>query len=810
MMSEPNHGFEKRMYEVNVRNITFIVKWKFPGWAITVKDDDSFLLPINKARDVLKKTNLNALVKYVNKRLNPSNEDDEEEEKIVVPPEEVYDAFNEQFVQKVIVRASAATPAGVVPIYMRLPLSYNKDVGIALAFTYSIEYKDGDYVFTPRIVMYRNGELRTYRLDEVLNGVPIEGTNYVVFIDTNTFENVKGLELPEFEKAVSSIMESIASRLKDSIPRYEDVMRWVEVIRNSGVDVMELLRDYVRQKAGLALKCIWQESFSKYAEDTISLLSSVGITAPISDFVFRVVVSSPAAGSGKSVMLGTITSFIGYRLVVDDATPAALSRLMDFADCIVVDDPHINEQLVKILVQSYRKESVRVITDTTTNKVIKLKLGSMAFLADLGDELYKYDTNGALLSRSLRIRMTKDRRIVKLRDLYVHMPDTPISIRLGNAVYNLRIRDLYAIDTAFFLLTASKLYMIYEEFIKENEEKGEEGKLGIDPRTLQALSSLFILARVAGEDYEKSVWEYAREMSEAQRLADTAYDFLFKIAEEIVNAVEATVEKKDSESEDDKFDEKKILISRIKPYAYIFEDPSNPLILVRPRGLIEAAEVVLSIEEKQRKPADFEDERKLAEFIRKDALLGKLFVEARDTKGRGGKYYPHFIITEDTISIIEYAKLGRINEGERVVRQIREFVCKEYADLIRDGKVRMDCGETLSTQQGGGTASKVSEAPSGVESVQSQKPEPEPEKRGEGFTLSQSFELGHEGGSGVGSTEKSIGTVEGSSTQPRPSSPTQPSTKESGEVLREVIPRSRIREVVRELLSGDGHEPTNQ
>ena len=779
-------GSYTEVFQVKVRDVTFRVEKGDGEWIVTAEDDPMFFKTITKARDATKDKFVNSVTKYLEKRGYSD-----------ITPKEVHDAFYEYFVRRALARRNLSVPENKRIVFMKLPLDYNEDLGIAIALTYTVKLKNDEYVYEPVILMMgRDGELRELSITDVIRGVEIEGTNTILIISTHTYKEVEDLDLIQLEKTASDITKNLIERLRGTIPRAEDVLKWVNIIRNSGADVMKLLGEYARQKAVFIERYIWS-GFPDYAKEAISLLTSIGIAAPISDFVMRTVFTSTTPGSGKSYTMGVLSAFQPYAYIIDSATAAAISRVMDGVNVIVLDDPNIDENLIKVLVHSNRKHARRSIADKESRGVIDMELGSIVFLPNLAGQLDRFDTTGALRTRSMIIYTSKDRKMVRILDMYEQMKREVINdLSLGSSTYTFRVDELYPIDVAFFLLAAGRLREMYVNLDKEVNELARGGKLDVDPRVLQVLAPLLILARVVGEDYEKAVWEYIRNMSEEHTIMlSTPYDYLYSV----VDAILRDAMKGEGETEGPS------LIDLIDEYSYVFRN-EKPIILVRYAGLKRVVDSItkgLSERNAAYKPQEFENENAISRFIRNDVILRELVVMGRRKDERGGKYYPHFIITPDTLTVIEYVKAGRVAEARGLIACIKKKICEELSDLINDGKIQIDCSGITCQQEGQGSGDSQNASDKITEALQKQV-----------GVFSGSHEPGQRAGSteGVeaGSTVETVGNKEGSPTQSPTQSLTQPSTEESGGVLREVIPRSKIREVVRELLSGDGHEPTNQ
>ncbi len=217
------------------------------------------------------------------------------------------------------------------------------------------------------------------------------------------------------------------------------------------------------------------------------------------------------------------------------------------------------------MIASFRKDAVRVIVDTSKSSIMSIPLSGIIQIPELGNALDEYSISSALRTRSLVIYVTRDRRIVYVKDPYKDIKEREVvKFTINNKEYSLRVRELYPLLVALFLLTARRLRELYDEINNELSALAREGKLTFDGRTAQAYSPLLVIARVLSEPYFSSVWKFLENMGSGLTLP--ALDLLKEVGEYVLT--------KPGDYDD---------------YGYVFRDGDYPIILMRPLGLIRAA-----------------------------------------------------------------------------------------------------------------------------------------------------------------------------------------------------------------------------
>lgn len=652
----------------------FIIKRKKYGWFLTVDGDNEFALTFRRARDVISNKLLQRIQTYLRDR------------GVEASTEEILDSFESQFVDKVLLRRRPVLVQADVD-FVKLPLFYSTKSGLAFALTYTAYNEDDEITYRGKVLVSDGGNVTDYDLAELVKGTVING--YFVKVISPYFEpGDESIDTIEYDEKTSQKILELLSLSSESIVRYEDVMRWLNEISLSGVDALEWLRAVINAIAETVRKYVW--SNIKY-RDIIALLPVLGIIAPVVDYIIRVIFSSNLPGSGKSYHISLISAFIPYTFFLEEATPASVSRLLSVALNIAIDEPKINEDLVRTLIASFRKDAVRVIVDTSKSSIMSIPLSGIIQIPELGNALDEYSISSALRTRSLVIYVTRDRRIVYVKDPYKDIKEREVvKFTINNKEYSLRVRELYPLLVALFLLTARRLRELYDEINNELSALAREGKLTFDGRTAQAYSPLLVIARVLSEPYFSSVWKFLENMGSGLTLP--ALDLLKEVGEYVLT--------KPGDYDD---------------YGYVFRDGDYPIILMRPLGLIRAALIMKygevpqyvireRVEEGENAvlrdierwirtnlPEEFSSPRKLGEFLRRTPILSDLFIDAKEKDS--ARVVGHLIITREFSKIIDYLQVGETSEAERLVQEVRSRVCTELKELINEGKVLLNCSE---------------------------------------------------------------------------------------------------------------------
>lgn len=470
-------------FKVSIKDIVFIIKRKKYGWFLTVDGDNEFALTFRRARDVISNKLLQRIQTYLRDRGG-----------VEASTEEILDSFESQFVDKVLLRRRPVLVQADVD-FVKLPLFYSTKSGLAFALTYTAYNEDDEITYRGgKVLVSDGGNVTDYDLAELVKGTVING--YFVKVISPYFEpGDESIDTIEYDEKTSQKILELLSLSSESIVRYEDVMRWLnEISLSGGVDALEWLRAVINAIAETVRKYVW--SNIKY-RDIIALLPVLGIIAPVVDYIIRVIFSSNLPGSGKSYHISLISAFIPYTFFLEEATPpASVSRLLSVALNIAIDEPKINEDLVRTLIASFRKDAVRVIVDTSKSSIMSIPLSGIIQIPELGNALDEYSISSALRTRSLVIYVTRDRRIVYVKDPYKDIKEREVvKFTINNKEYSLRVRELYPLLVALFLLTARRLRELYDEINNELSALAREGKLTFDGRTAQAYSPLLVIAR---------------------------------------------------------------------------------------------------------------------------------------------------------------------------------------------------------------------------------------------------------------------------------------------------------------------------
>ena len=624
------------------------------SWYITSDNVDDLIIEIRKPTNVRSK-----LSKIVTKLRNAG---------IRVDPLQLLDAFENQFISKYNnIRMLPSSSNEVIKV--KLPLTYVEEVGIPFALTYRVyEMEGGKRIFKPLLLYMEGGEPREVELLDVLDdGLLIN--NRILLFSAYAFRDV------EDEWAASDVMADIIIKLDSTIPSADKLLFWINELRRiGGNNLMELLKKYVRWKASVMERYLWP-GFPDFVRKALSLVSAVGIVIGVSHFVFPILFTSPVPGSGKSYTMAVLSAPMAYVYQVESATPAALARLMSNANVVVLDDPTQREDLVRVIIQAYRRRAENVIADKEGRGTIEMSLGSIVMLPDIGGMIRKYDPTGAFISRAFIVYIVKDRRMAKIFDPFYHIRRERINLKdaLGIDV-EVELRELGFIDTAFFLLLAPKLSELYNAFIGEVNKNAEDGRNKYDPRALQSLAALIVLARIAGEEYEDAVWRYIEWMSnEKNRLNVSRYDMLAEVADRLVEEASEVVERD--------------LLNIVEPYAYVFEG-DDPIILLRMRGIKMAADRLFRGGDEDR-IREFTDENEISRFINSDVILSQLVLYAKAKNVRNGRKYPHLAITSEVPEVIEAVKEGNTEYARKLVEDVRKKVCEALRDKVCDGEIEV-------------------------------------------------------------------------------------------------------------------------
>lgn len=657
------------------------------AWYITSDNVDDLIIEIRKP------TNVRSKLSKIVEKLRKAG--------IRVDPLQLLDAFENQFIARYN-RIKMLPSSSNEVIKVKLPLTYVEEVGVPFTLTYRVyEMEGGKRIFKPLLMYMENGEPREVELLDVLDdGLLIN--NRILLFSAYAFRDV------EDEWEASDVMADIIIKLDSTIPPADKLLFWINELRMiGGNNLMDLLGRYIRWKAGIIERYLWP-GFPDFVRKALSLVSAVGIIIGVSHFVFPVLFTSPVPGSGKSYTMAVLSAPMAYVYQVESATPAALARLMSISNVVVLDDPTQKEDLVRIIIQAYRRRAENVIADKEGKGTIEMSLGSIVFLPDIAGLIRKYDPTGAFISRAFIAYIVKDRRMAKIFDAFYYMRRERVNLKDGLGIdVEVELRELGFIDTAFFMLLAPKLSELYNDFIREVNRNAEEGRNKYDPRALQSLAALIILARIAGEDYENAVWRYIEWMSnEKNRLSVSRYDMLAEVADRLVEEASEVVDRD--------------ILNIVEPYAYVFGG-DDPIILVRMRGIKMAADRLFRGGDEDR-VREFTDENEISRFINSDIILSQLVLYAKAKNVKNGRKYPHLIITSEVPEVIEAVKEGNTEYARKLVEEVRKKVCEALREKVCNKEIEIPgCGckeeESGQEQQVGNVKEGSTNTPSGVSGV---------------------------------------------------------------------------------------------
>jgi len=661
-----------KVHPVVIGPVRFLVKRKSVGWLITVEDDESFMIPLTRARDVLRPRFIERVFKYLQDR------------GVNTPREAVYDAFT-QFYSNVRIITKLTIPSGAVPVFVRIPIDYIRELNTPVTLTYTVRSSPLGESYIPVILMNINGEVREVEVQELLRGIHHGG--YIIKLSSLLYTPPSQLEEGDFEEFLSNATESLIEELNATIPRLSDVEDWLRVIKDSGVEAFEFLRQFLNQASSFVRQFTWR-GLTTNESVVLSLIPFLPILGGVPDFILKVVFTAPY-GSGKSYHMGAVSAFMPYTIFLEESSPATLSRLLDGAYAVVLDDPRISPELAKVLIQAFRRRAVRAITDMTRGgRVITLNIGGLVILPNLNNQLADVNESDALFSRAMVINLVKDRRMASILDAYEEVRGRVMHLRVGKLERDVKVSELYPLITALYLLNAVRLREAYLKLNDEVSAMAKEGKLPVEPRLVQAYAPLILLARVTG--LEDAVWGYlrAREVSSTQNEALT---LLSNVAEELL----------------------KHPIPSIDDYTYTAGDGGDRVILIRPSGLIATATYVrlgelglvvdrLQVQEgenatlrdmerwvRRELPREFTNEQRLSALLRSIPFLNQLLVNAR-RKG-SGEYVRHLIITSEFPTLIQLIMAGEAKEAGELASSILTKACRQLTKLIEENTVKPPC-----------------------------------------------------------------------------------------------------------------------
>ncbi|MGC8543297.1 MAG: hypothetical protein ACP5NQ_05105, partial [Vulcanisaeta sp.] len=705
-------------YLIEVRGVKLEVSYELGYWSICDVTDESsprYIRSFKKASDIIINRRIfKEIYRYVLNRLGLKESE--------LPEVKVKEALEKYFLSRVRVRKSPIPSTSRV-LWLHLPLDYIDELGVAAALSYEVVAR-GDATLRRPVVLLSHPDGRVERVDviDLLRGITItgqDGRQYIITLDSSIFQ-LQGSEdeITNVERAFSNAIDSLLKMQQDSLPTMSDILYWINEVKNSGVSEFEWLQAFVRQLSEFVQGYVWG-GVASTEKKLISLLASLDLVSAVVDFIIKIIFSSKTPGSGKSYHIALITRFLSYATFLENASAATLTRILDATSTVALDDPHIDEGLVKMLIQSFRKDAMRAITIVSENRVTTLRYGGIILMPDLAGKTVELDIHGAAGSRAMIINLTKDRRIAVIVDMYKELRNKTFNLTIRGKTYGVPISSIYALKIALFLLNARRLRELYKQINSEVVALARDDKLGIDPRLIQTFASLLLLARIAGKDYEDSVWDYMRGRD--VRYGSEPFDVLLDIVEAVLSDAGNSDAEENAEdnTEDSGTGDLRNLIEEVKSkYGY----EANGIVLLRPAGLLQVAiamreamsgvplivdrlrveggqnAVMRDVERWVRRalPEEFQNEKRIEMFLSTTPYLKDLFIKARQ-KG-GGKHLGHLIITRDLPQLITYIESGQTREAEELTNEI---LCEAYRaldDLINDGTVlmpRLDCPEQL-------------------------------------------------------------------------------------------------------------------